>query len=441
MTFTSRIAVLMLTVLVWGCTDGEEILPGERLTPRAALGNVEGSAESNVAGPRQVAISLPGMSNTSEWSHRAGNAAHAPGNAAFGGSLNHVWAADIGEGDSRRNRIVADPIVAGGRVFTLDSANTVTATGTNGATLWQINLAPEADKADDASGGGIAYGDGTVFVTTGFGELVAISATTGSVLWRQKFSIAVGGAPTVSGGQVYTVTRDGGAWAVSTRDGHILWAIPGTPAQAGVAGVSAPAVSSGTVVFPFASGQVIAAKVEDGAVLWDGFVAGERLGRAYAISGDLSGDPVIAGSRVYAGSASGRMTAFDLASGAPAWTAYDGAASPAVVAGGSVFMVNDENQLVRLDAQSGAVIWRVDLPYFTKAKDKRRARIYAQYGPVLAGGRLIIASTDGLIRAFDPASGNLMAQVELPDGAASAPVVAGGTLYVVSKSGELHAFR
>ncbi|MGB5868915.1 MAG: PQQ-binding-like beta-propeller repeat protein, partial [Albidovulum sp.] len=82
-----------------------------------------------------------------------------------------------------------------------------------------------------------------------------------------------------------------------------------------------------------------------------------------------------------------------------------------------------------------------DLPFFTKAKDKRRRAIYAHYGPILAGGRLIIASTDGLIRAFDPASGALVGQVELKGGAASAPVVAGGTLYVVSKSGQLLAFR
>jgi len=52
-----------------------------------------------------------------------------------------------------------------------------------------------------------------------------------------------------------------------------------------------------------------------------------------------------------------------------------------------------------------------------------------------------VASSDGLIRQFDPASGALIGTIALPGGAASAPVVAGQTLYVISKTGQLHAFR
>ena len=72
---------------------------------------------------------------------------------------------------------------------------------------------------------------------------------------------------------------------------------------------------------------------------------------------------------------------------------------------------------------------------------KKQDRIYAQYGPVLAGGRLFVSSSDGILRSFDPASGNLVGHAEIPGGAASAPVVAGGTLYVTGRDGNLHAFR
>ena len=67
--------------------------------------------------------------------------------------------------------------------------------------------------------------------------------------------------------------------------------------------------------------------------------------------------------------------------------------------------------------------------------------IHAHYGPVLAGGRLHVASSDGMLRSFDPASGALVGQAQIPGGAATAPVVAGQTLYVVSRDGQLHAFR
>ena len=144
---------------------------------------------------------------------------------------------------------------------------------------------------------------------------------------------------------------------------------------------------------------------------------------------------------VYAGSSAGRLAAIDLETGRRIWTATEGAVSPVWPAGEAIYMVNDEARLVRLDAATGATVWAVDLPYFTKDKIKRQKAITASFGPVLAGGRLYIASSDDLLRAFDPASGAMLASYDLPGGAASAPVVAGSVLYVVSAKGQLHAFR
>ena len=63
------------------------------------------------------------------------------------------------------------------------------------------------------------------------------------------------------------------------------------------------------------------------------------------------------------------------------------------------------------------------------------------YGPVLAGGRLWVASADGWLRAFSPVDGSLLASIELPGGAAAAPAVAGGVLYVTTREGQLLAFQ
>ena len=123
------------------------------------------------------------------------------------------------------------------------------------------------------------------------------------------------------------------------------------------------------------------------------------------------------------------------------WSATEGALGPVAVAGGSLFLVNDEAKLVRLDATTGEVIWSVEMPYFTQDKIKKRKGIFAHYGPVLAGGRVMVVSSDGLLRAFDPTDGSLTYTAEIPGGAAAQPAVAGGTLYVVGGNGQLHAFR
>lgn len=422
------------------CGERDIILPGERLDPLAVT-SPDGPAVVGPAPVTSTALALAAPVTNGEWTHRAGNAAHQPGHLALGAGTARIFSANIGQGDDRRHRIAADPIVAAGRVFTLDSRARVTATAQSGGTAWSADLTPALESADSASGGGLAYEAGRLYVTTGFGELVALDAASGGVLWRQRVEAPVGGGPAVAGGTVYVVARNNVGWAVRAADGKVLWQTSGTPSSSGVMGVAVPAVSGNTVVFPFSSGQLLAADTASGATLWTAQVAGSRIGRAIAAIRDLTGDPVISQGVVYGGSSAGRINAVDLASGIERWSAREGANSPVAVAGGSVFAVNDQAQLVRLDAASGGVIWRVDLPYYTDAKTKRQDRIHAHYGPVLAGGRLFVASSDGVLRVFDPASGQLVGQGAIPGGAAAAPVVAGQVLYVVSRSGQLHAFR
>ena len=82
------------------------------------------------------------------------------------------------------------------------------------------------------------------------------------------------------------------------------------------------------------------------------------------------------------------------------------------------------------------MIWRVPLP-----QAEHRRGVTAFYGPVLAGGRLIVGSSDGQLLQFDPTAGAALGAVALPSGAASAPVVAGSALYIVTEDGRLNAFR
>ena len=426
----------LAAVVLSACGEQEVIIPGERLDPRAGT-----PAAENTVVNRALALSLPQPAVNADWSHRNGNASHALSNPALDTSLQRVWSASIGEGNGRKHRITADPVVTDGRIFSLDSRARVSAFSTSGATLWTRDLTPGSDRPDDASGGGIAATSEAVYVTTAFGELTALSAATGEILWNQNFDAAATGAPTVAAGVVHVVTRNAIGWAVDAQIGRILWQVLGATSDAGILGGPSPVVAGPLVVFPFASGQMVAAVTGPGTQAWSASVAGQRRDRSFSRISDLSGDPVYSGDVLYAGNHSGRVAAFNATTGETLWQAEHGAMSPVWVAGGSVFLVSDENRLVRLDAATGDTIWSVDLPFFTRERLARRKATFAHYGPVLAGGRLIVASDDGVLRQFDPVSGDLIGTVELPQGAARNPVVAGGTLYLVTENGQLHAFR
>lgn len=428
---------LVATLVLVGC-ERETILPGERFSVDAVLNGGAGVAVTTDAAR---AITLPNPVRLAAWNQRGYNALNRLPHAALGSSFTQAWTAQIGQGNGRRYRISADPVAADGRVFTMDSRAGVVATAlTSGAALWTADLQPGFDRGGNVSGGGLAVTGGRLYATTGFGELVAMDAATGGVLWRQRLDAGIG-APTVADGTVYVVSRNNQGWAIDADTGRLEWNVPGTASGALLTGGAAPAITDRLVVMPFGSGEIGGVLRRSSAFLWTTSVAAGRNGVAYANINDVTSDPVIVGNRIYAGNQSGRVVAFDTRRGEQLWQADEGAYSPVLHTGGDLFFVSDRNELIRLDAGNGARIWGTELPLYTNDRERRRRAVFTHYGPILAGGQLIMASGDGNIRLFSPESGVLTGAVEMRQGAAAHPIVVGDTLLVVTEDGRLTAFR
>lgn len=438
---TAILGTLGMVALLAGCTEREPILPGERLDVRAL--SVGGDPDAQPAPEGARAIALPAPAVNAAWSQSPVTPAFRTAHPALDQALALAWTADIGAGDSRRKRLNADPVVAGGRVFTMDADHTVRATSTAGAPLWQATLIPPRDGPQQGQGGGLAFANGTLYAATGFGTLTALDAGTGARRWQQDLDNTATGAPSVAGGLVYVTSGDRTGWAVETDTGRVRWQMDEVGDVNNVAGAPAPALGDDAVIFAFGDGGVRAAFRQGGLQLWSADLLGRRTGVARATVDDVTGDPLIAGDTVYAGNHSGRLVAFDLYDGERLWTLREGALGPVWPAGDSVFFVSDRNELIRADAATGAVIWRRELPGYVTVRNpsRLRERAYVNHGPVLAGGRLLVAGSDGVLRAFDPVNGALVARTSIPEGATTRPVVAGGTLYVVNRRGQLLAYR
>lgn len=422
-----------------GCANRDQTyLVGVREDLRAVLAEpVEDAAPPSEVRP----ISLPAASANADWAQFWGNAGARPAHPALSAAPQLVWSQNIGAGNSRRQRVTATPVVGGGRIFTLDAAATVTALSPEGQVLWSRDLTPPNDGSEQATGGGIAFADGRVYVTSGFGFIAALDAADGSEVWTQGLDATGSGAPSVRGDLVYLTAGDDTGWAIEAATGRIAWQIGAGQSISNVLGAPAPVVSDDLAIFAFGSGDVQAVFRKGGLRRWDVAIVGERRGYALSEIGDITAPPVIDGDRLYTGNQSGRTVALSLGSGARLWTAQHGAIGPLWPAGDSVFMVSDRNALMRLSAEDGAVIWSTELPNFTKERPRRRAAVFAHYGPIIAGGRVVLVSGDGQMRSFDPTSGDLLASTEIPGGAATAPAIAGGVLYLVNARGQLLAYR
>ena len=421
-----------------GCSNSDPRLQGER---ELLDGTVFVETDARFLAEDLPDLRLPSPQPVPAWTHQGGNAQHIAAHAELPSELTLSWSRRIGAGDGKRHQISAAPVAQGGQVYTLDSQSMVTAIDETGTILWQSELGKSSDALKDASGGGLAVGGTQLFVTTGFGTVVALDTASGAELWTQDRASYGGASPTVYDDLLYIAARDGAAWAIDTSNGRIKWQVAGPTVAASHTGGPGPAVSDKYAVFPFGTGDVLASFRKGGLRSWSSGLSGARLGLASTQVRDLTGQPVIEGSSVYLASSAGRMAAVDLNTGLRIWTAKQGSQGHILVAGGAVFAVSDAGNLIRLSKDDGALIWSTPLPKFTEKSVKSRAKIHAHYGPILAGGRLILASSDGLIRQFNPADGTLITTVDLPSGAASAPIVVNGTLYVLSTKGDLLAFR
>lgn len=410
-------------------------LPGERISILSFEKKIE-------ADPRiqSIDVKLPRPYRNDNWSQPGGYSDSAMHHLDIADAPQPLFTASLGEASYDTARIVSTPIVADGGLYFLDAIGNVAAIDSEtGASLWYKELTPEDEDEDSGFGGGVAYGDGLVVASNGFGIVVALDAKTGEEVWRNTVGIPFRSAPTVSGGRVFVPTHDNQLYVLALTDGRTLWTHQGIVEAAGILGSSGPSVSGETVVVPYTSGEVFAMRVQNGRSLWTDAL--NRTGRLTPLSqiSDIAGRVVIDRGMVFAISHAGRMVAIDLRSGQRVWTRTIAGVQTPWVAGDFLYLVTSEAEIVCMSRADGRVRWIKQLERYEDPEDKEDPIEWS--GPVLAGDRLLVVSSLGQVLAVSPYDGQIMGEIELPAPTFVAPIVANGTLYFLTDDAEIVALR
>ena len=106
--------------------------------------------------------------------------------------------------------------------------------------VWQSTVLPPQDSDGEATGGGLAFHDGTLYVSSGFGVLTAFDAASGKERWRQELDATGSGTPSVIDNIVYLVAGDDTGWGAECRDGPDSVADRGDTKRIQCAGGSVP---------------------------------------------------------------------------------------------------------------------------------------------------------------------------------------------------------
>jgi outer membrane protein assembly factor BamB len=435
----TRRTALLAPLALGGCSLWEDWFSTKK-TP------LPGKREPILAGGRTLKVDegvpkvvLPPEVRNAAWPQAGGNPAHFMGHLSAGERLAEAWSADIGAGGGYRRKIMAQPVVADGIVYVMDSNAVVSAFDiAGGGRVWRFDTTLEDDDSTNV-GGGLAVDQGTLYAVNGLAELVALDAAKGTLRWRSRFGAPTRSDPTVVEGRLFVTTIEDRVLSLATDDGRQLWSHQAASPTTSILGRPAPAYADGLVVAGFGAGELATLRAESGNVAWTDTLAATATGGGLADLSAIRGRPVVGNGKVYAMGLGGLLVAVDLPSGRRLWEREAAGEDSIWAAGGWLFIVSLDQRMAALNRDDGRVAWVTDLPRWENTEKQRDPITW--YGPLLAGDRLVVAGTNHQALAVSPYTGEILGQQELSGAASLGPVVADGTVFVVTDDGRLLALR
>lgn len=455
-----RSAGLAVALVLGGCSTLDSVsdslfgsapkprIPGERISlmPRGQDGLGQDPAFAGMAVP------VPAPVQVGSWPNPGGTPENIVGNVDASVNFGEVWTTSIGVSTSADSAITATPIIAQGMIFTLDAAVGVRAFDvSSGGEIWGVSLAVEdtssdwyffssgGDTPEEGYGGGLAYADGRLYVTTGFGEVVALNPQDGSRLWTKKTDSPFHTAPTARDGRVYVVNRENRMWALDGATGGEIWNHEVFAEGAGVLASTSPAASGDLIVVPYTNGDIYALRAANGRAVWSDSLTKTGVADSLSSINDIAGRPVIDGNLVFAISHAGRFVAVNALSGERLWTRDLAGVQTPWVAGDFVYVTGMDGVLYCFEKMTGRVAWSTYLGRWQDEEDREDTVEWS--GPLMANGNLVLTSTDGRIAVVAAQSGAVLQTYETGVGSIIAPIAAAGALFILNDDGDLTAYR
>lgn len=431
-------SLVIASFLVVGCSSNDGVKPkleGERISVLQLQSVLE--PDPGVAGDD---FKLPTPWVNGYWPQAGGYPDHAMRHVALNsGELKRAWSTNIGAGSGKQRRLITQPIVVEDKVFAIDTKGILSAFNSmDGKRLWRVSVVPKGEELVSLTGG-IAFGEHMLYVTDGYGYVLALDPQTGDKIWQHRTKVPARAAPTVLDGRVYVVTLANELVTLSARDGSVLWRHNGIQETSGLLGAPSPAASGNTVIVAYSSGEVFGLRSDNGQVAWADNLAAVRGAGGVGRLSDIRGLPVVSGDMVFVGSTAGRFVALNAMSGNRIWQREIATTETPWIVGNYAFVTTSQNEIVAFTRDSGKIRWVIALPRYENEKRKKDPIVWSR--PLMAGGRLVITNSHRQMWEIEPATGDILRKTKLSDSVIIAPIVANETLYLLTDNGYLQAYK
>ncbi len=419
--------LLIFMLAACGADEAETTLSGPRidLTPQAQTLEPDPGADLQP-------LQLPRPVANEHWPQAGLLVNHAPQHLALPEQVLPAWNTSVG---NFARYALNPPVKYAQLLYTVDEDHRVRAVNAeNGKVVWQQQLPVTEDG--DGFAGGLAVDKGAVFITTRAGQVFALERETGELAWQRNVGAAMRAAPVTASGFVFVTTLDNRTFALRREDGSLQWTHSGIADGLALVSSATPALSDGILFVPYNNGDLYALQALDGQYLWHvSLTRGIGSGQKAALS-----SPVVKDGVAYVAVASQGLVALDIRTGQRLWSVPAASSQMPWVAGNVVFILTDKGQLAAVNRGDGRIRWVTNLNSLLPA-DANPARYWS--GPLLAGQRLLLGSSDGYAMSIQPEDGRKILATELlaGEGISVPPIVADNALYFLTDSGRVYKFE
>jgi len=338
-----------------------------------------------------------------------------PNSALIG--IRAVWTSSIGG--------VGFPLAAravDGRLYVASTEGNVAAidAGT-GSVVWRVALGSKLSAGVGSDG---RY---TSVVTTG-NELITLDA--GREIWRQRLNAVTLTAPLVAGARVFVQSSDRSVSAFDAATGRKLW-LQQRSGDALVLGQSGVLLAVGDTLVVGIGGRLVGMNPQNGISRWESALASSRGTNEIERLVDLVSGVSRSGNQVCARAFQSSVGCVDAATGALIWS------KPAV---GFKGIDGDDLNLFGTEADGKVLAWRRSDGERLWVSERLRFRVLT--APVLVGQSIVIGDDAGTLHFVSRQDASPLNRITTDGSAiAATPILVGQTLVAVTQRGGIFGFR
>ncbi len=317
---------------------------------------------------------------------------------------------------------LARPVVDGRYIFV----------GSSGAdSLFRIERADGALSREYPAGAPVRAApcllEDSVLFSDGAGYTWLYERNASTPTWRNFAGAPILSTPALGSGVVYLAAVDSVVHALDLETGESLWRYSHPvdrtrKSELELFGAPSPLLVENQLLVGFHDGSVVSLDPESGEANWERRVGEGRYP-------DIIGEPAFLDGIVFVGGFSKPFVALDTMDNSIVWSLDFGTAVPPALNDDAIYVAGTDGILRAADAKTGDLLWEWDSHHSG-----------ALTMPVLSPLGLFVGASDGGLWLLDPEDGQPAWELDpgmLISGISAAPVIAGRQLLVLTNAGQL----